>query len=131
MALFSATSRSVGPAILVLAGLCAAGSLLTASAADSDPGHPELKLSAAGLDLGTPEGAGMFFGRLIAAADAACGVVDKRDIERATVHKHCYDLLIANEIRTINRGPLTHVYVTRFPTEAAQFGISEDRVAAK
>jgi UrcA family protein len=123
--------RSVGFATLLALALSSAGLSTRVAAGSPDAGVIELKVTAAGLDLNTPEGIGTFFGRITAAAEQACGPDDKMDLKRATLYKHCYNQAIVNVVRTINRPLLTQVYVARYPSEAAQFGINGNSVAAK
>jgi UrcA family protein len=123
--------RSTGVAILLAVALCAAGFSTRSAAVAPDADRVELKVTAAGLDLNTPEGVGTFFGRITAAAEKACGPDDKMDLKRAALYKRCYNQAIVDVIRTINRPILTQLYVARYPSEAAQFGINENSVAAK
>jgi UrcA family protein len=131
MAIAKIAIRSVGFATLLALALSSAGLSTRVAAGSLDAGPVELKVTAAGLDLNTPEGIGTFFGRITAAAEQACGPDDKMDLKRSAAYKHCYSQAIVNVVRTINRPLLTQVYVARYPTEAAQFGINGNSVAAK
>ena len=129
MAIAKIATRSIGFAILLAVALSSAGFSTRVAAGSAAP--VELKVTAAGLDLNTPEGIGTFFGRITAAAEQACGQDDKMDLKRAALYKRCYNQAIVDVVRTINRPLLTQLYVARYPSEAAQFGINGNSVAAK
>jgi len=131
MALAKIATRSIRFAILLAVAVSSAGFSTRVAAGSPATGPVELKVTAAGLDLNTPEGIGTFFGRITAAAEQACGPDDKLDLKRAALYKRCYNQAIVDVVRTINRPLLTQVYVARYPTEAAQFGINGNSVAEK
>ncbi len=122
-------SRSIGPAILLAVALCAGELLSPAVAGEPDFDRVELKVTAAGLDLSTAQGAGSFLERLTVAAENACG--GQGHLPELAIYKHCYSQAIVNAVRTINQPVLIRAYVARFPSEAAQFGVSDDHIAAR
>jgi UrcA family protein len=124
-------SRSIGSAILLVAALCAGGILSSARADGPDSDRVEVKVNAAGLDLNTAEGAGTFLGRLMIAARQACGADEVRDLERNDAYRRCYNQAIVNVIRNVDRPALTQAYTSKYPNEAAQFGMSQGPEAAK
>jgi UrcA family protein len=124
MTLQRIASRWIGSAILLGVALCAGGFLSVAIAAEPEPDHVELKVTAWGLNLGTPEGAATFLDRLTVAAKNACG--GQGDLNQIAAYKRCYNQAIFNAVRTVNQPRLIQAYVTRYPNEAAQFGMKDD-----
>ena len=122
-------SRSIGSAILLAVAFCAGDFLSPAVASEPDSVRVELKVTAAGLDLSTTQGAGTFLERLTVAAESACG--GQSHLPELANYKHCYNQAIVDAVRTINQPGLIRAYVARFPSEAAQFGVSEDHLVAR
>jgi UrcA family protein len=122
-------SRSIVSA-MVLAVVFGAGDLLSpAVAAEPDVVRVELKVTAAGLDLSTAQGAGAFLDRLTIAAKNACG--GQTDLPKQALYERCYQQAIVDAVRNINQPRLLQAYVARYPSEATQFGLGERQLAAK
>ena len=122
-------SRSIASAIVLAAVLCALEFPLQAVAAEPAPERVQLKVTAAGLDLSTKEGAGAFLDRLTIAAKNACEGASQ--LVTRPIYEHCFQQAIVDAVRDINQPVLVRAYVARFPNEAAQFGLSEGQLAAK
>jgi len=122
-------SRWIRSAILLGVALCTGDLLAVAVAGEPDAAHVELRVTASGINLGTAEGAAMFLERLTMAAKEACG--GKSDLNQMALYKRCYSQAIFDAVRTVNQPLLIQAYITRFPDEAAQFGMRDDHVAGR
>jgi len=129
MTLQRIASRWFRSTILLGGALCASYLLSVAVAGEPDAGRVELRVTASGLNLGTAEGAAMFLERLTIAAKNACG--GQSDLNQMSLYKRCYSQAIFDAVRTVNQPLLIQAYVTRYPDEAAQFGMREDHVAGR
>ena len=122
-------TRSIAFQMVLAVVLGANGFVVAAVAGEPAAERVELKVTAAGLDLSTAEGAGAFLDRLAIAAKNACG--ESTELTKRPVYEHCYQQAIADAVRDINQSVLLRAYVARFPSEAVQFGVSAGQVAAK
>jgi UrcA family protein len=121
-------ARRIELAVLLGVALSACGLSSTAVAEEPVVTRVELRVTASGLDLTTAAGASTFLERLNQAAKTACG--DHGKLAELPSYKTCYDQAIVDAVRTVNQPLLVQAYVARYPNEAAQFGMRDDRSVA-
>ena len=99
------TVRSISPLISIrVAALVALLALTSAAAlADQPPATQVAKLSLAGLDLSTPEGARAAYERIKTTAERLCfQLSDTRKIDYQAVYNMCVNETLANTVQRIN-----------------------------
>jgi UrcA family protein len=121
------------PALVALAAL--AGNA-QASDTPNAPDAPWKRLSTAGYDLNTPQGAHAFIVRLNGAAIAVCNQEMHNEVIVGTDHSHYYNLCrretLAAALRKINKPLLTEALIKELPVDAAAMGVtSPSALAAK
>ncbi|HUN26375.1 MAG TPA: UrcA family protein [Steroidobacteraceae bacterium] len=116
-----ALSTFVNSALLAAACTLASG---LAQAGPVDGGMPSVKVSSAGLDLGSASGARAMFKRLTAAAEGVCGVTAEFDAVHASSYRLCYKQTLGGAVRALNQPAVTQVYVAQYPRDAARFGVA-------
>jgi UrcA family protein len=93
-------------------------------AATLDPPTVSLKVTSAGLDLSSDDGAHVMLKRLTVAARQACGVEAEFDALRAGLFQVCYNRALSHAVLALNQPMVTHLYVAQYPREAARYGIA-------
>ena len=82
------------------------------------------QVSAAGIDLNTPEGAHVMYFRLKKAARALCSTSDPVEKAPSWVYRACMQEALAQVVRDAHRPFLTQAFVSDYGGEiAAHFGI--------
>lgn len=82
------------------------------------------QVSAAGIDLNTPEGAHVMYFRLKTAARALCSTSDPVERAPSWVYRACMEEALANAVRDAHRPFLTQAFVSDYGAEiAAHFGV--------
>jgi UrcA family protein len=82
------------------------------------------RVSAAGIDLNTPEGAQVIYFRLKRAASALCSASDPVEKAPSWVYRACMQEALAKVVRDAHRPFLTQAFVSDYGGEiAARFGI--------
>ncbi len=99
------TVRSISPLISIKAAALVALFALTSAAAlaDQPPATKVAKVSLAGLDLSTPEGARSAYERIKVTAERLCfQLADSRKIDYQAVYNTCVTETLADTVRRIN-----------------------------
>ncbi len=99
------TVRSINPLSSIRAAALVAVLALTSAAAlaDQPPATRAAKLSLAGLDLSTPEGARAAYERIKTTAERLCfQLSDTRKIDYQAVYNVCVTETLADTVRRIN-----------------------------
>jgi UrcA family protein len=97
--------RSISPLISIRAVALVALFALTSAAAlaDQPPAFKVAKVSLAGLDLSTPEGARVAYERIKTTAERLCfQMSDPRKIDYQAVYNLCVNETLADTVRRIN-----------------------------
>ncbi len=97
--------RSINPLTSIRAAALIALFALTSAAAlaDQPPATKVAKLSLAGLDLSTADGARIAYERIKATAERLCfQLSDSRKIDYQAVYNTCVNETLANTVRRIN-----------------------------
>jgi UrcA family protein len=82
------------------------------------------QVSAAGIDLNTPEGANVMYFRLKTAARALCSTSDPVEKAPSWVYRACMQEALAKVVRDAHRPYLTQAFVSDYGGEiAAHFGV--------
>jgi UrcA family protein len=95
---------------------------------------PWKRLSTAGYDLNTAQGAHAFIARLNGAAIAVCSQEMHNEVIAGTDYSHYYNLCrreaLAAALRNINKPLLTEAFRTELPVDAAAMGITSANALA-
>jgi UrcA family protein len=125
------TLRLMSIALAALVALAAIPG--NAQAADA-PDAPSKRLSTAGYDLNTAEGAHAFIARLKGAAIAVCMQEMHNEVIVGTDRGHYYNLCrretLAAALRKINKPLLTEAFITELPADAAAMGLTSPNALA-
>jgi UrcA family protein len=82
------------------------------------------QVSAAGIDLNTPEGARVMYVRLKSAARALCSAADPVEKAPSWVYRTCMEEALAKVARDAHRPLITQAFVSDYGSEiAAHFGV--------
>ena len=110
--------------------VCASMAPLSGNAADSIA--VQRQVSAAGLDLGSPEGASAFYARLKSAARSLCASSDPVYRAPSWVSRECAQDAMARAVRAAKRPLLMQLFVGDYGSKvAAKFGIEEAAQVAR
>jgi len=111
------------PALYLAAAV--ASTLLSGPAQARDPELTvELSVNTAGLNVNTPAGARILYGRLRQAARAVCGSGDRVGLQPVADFPACYEKALGDAVHSINRPELTLAYMTTHTLQdAAAHGI--------
>ena len=88
--------------------------------ADSDRTDDAQKVvvSLAGLDMSTPKGVDMVYGRIRAAAEVVCHVNQSRDLARIAQARDCFQSAVADAIAQANRPLLSGLHARRMGNQS-------------
>lgn len=95
-------------------GVLTIGSFVNAQGAEPARQLPSVTVRYADLDLNTPGGVDALYGRLRAAARAACGVSGGRPLIEAIAAKECYRQVLGAAVDNVQSPTLSAVHRTRY-----------------
>jgi UrcA family protein len=81
--------------------------LFAGPAAPSSDDVPTVKVSYAGLDLASPDGAEILYRRLKGAAERVCGPLDRRNLSQLARWSACYDKALSDALSHVNQEQVT------------------------
>lgn len=111
---------------IVVVGFAAWGSIAPLSGMAAESIAVQRQVSAAGLDLGSPDGASAFYARLKSAARALCASSDPVYRAPSWVSRECAQDAMAKAVRAAKRPLLAQLFVGDYGSKVAEkFGVVE------